>query len=181
MSPSGKWGQQTLVPCKGKSRGVESALGVLLASLWDSRQGGAAPVGIAPPRQLAEQEHACSAGLCRWDDTLHGGTKNPERSNPGWKHHSVAHAPASAAGRCSYGDGRELGLDRAASCLPCLLIQGRQGGTDHWGQAASLRKQKGCGKGGLVGVVAEGRDLGRKIWAGSAGSAGSGSPCMAAW
>lgn len=78
-SPFGKPGQQNLVLCKGQSHsGVESVLGVLLASLRDPRQGGTAPVGIVPSRQLAEQEHACPAGLCRWDGTLRGGKKNPK-------------------------------------------------------------------------------------------------------
>lgn len=56
---------------------MESMLGTLLASLQDLCQGGTAPAGIAPPRQLAEQEPACPAGLCRRGGTLHGRKKNP--------------------------------------------------------------------------------------------------------
>lgn len=182
-SPFGKRSQQSLVLRRGKSHGgAASVLGVLLASPWDPRQGGTAPVGIAPPGQLAEQKRACLARLCRRDGTLHGGKKKTPSGAILAGNITVCHTlPPLLWGAAPTGMAESRGWTvPPAACPACSARAGREEQTTGDRQSVSPGKQRGRGEGGGVGAVAEGRDLWRKIWARSVGSAGSSSPC-AAW
>lgn len=84
-------------------------------------------------------------------------------------------------GAAPTGDGSELGLDRATSCLPCLLLQWWQGGADPWGPAASIGKLEGPGEGSGVGALSASRDLEEKIWVRASGQPVHGKQGRAGW